>query len=80
MPKRKDEAPKAETVKVRLTLEILERCREVRLASYHKVDAESKFLGYLVEVGLDKYVKTILPSEKSEDEIPAVPAKKKKIS
>ena len=77
MPKRKDEAPKAETVKVRLGLDILERCNTVRLAGYHKVDAESKFLGYLVELGLNKYEKFILPLEQGEDENPDVPTVKK---
>ena len=70
MPKRKDEAPKAETVKVRLGLDIIERCNAVRLAGYHKVDAESKFLGYLVELGLNKYENSILPLEQGKDESP----------
>jgi len=68
MPKRKDEAPQAKTVKVRLSVDILERCNATRIASYHKVDAESKFLGYLVELGLNRYEQSILPVEKGKDE------------
>jgi hypothetical protein len=68
MPRRKDKAPKAETVKVRLTLDMLERCEKARLEGYHRVDAESKFLGYLVELGLKKYETAILPIEESKDE------------
>jgi len=69
MPKRKDTAPEAKTVKVRLGIDILERCNTIRLSSYHKVDAESKFLGYLVELGLNRYEQSILPIERGEDEI-----------
>ena len=79
MPRRKDDAPKAETVKVRLTLDILERCNAARLAGYHIVDAESRFLGYLVELGLNKYEKIILPIEQGQDESPTIPIAKKKI-
>ena len=68
MPKRKDEAPEAKTVKVRLSVDILQRCNAVRLASYHKVDAESKFLGYLVELGLNRYEQSILPVERGQGE------------
>jgi hypothetical protein len=30
--------------------------------------AESSFIGYLIEIGLKKYEKTILPLEQGEDE------------
>jgi hypothetical protein len=30
--------------------------------------AESAFVGYLIEIGLKKYEKTILPRERGEDE------------
>jgi hypothetical protein len=80
MPKKNDDTEKTEIVRVRISLEERERCTKARLAGAHHMEAESSFMGFLVDLGLKKYEKTILPSEMIEDEPPAILAKKKKIS
>ena len=81
MPKRKDEVNKSENIKIRLTLETRERCTKARLSGAHKLTAEASFVAFLVELGLTKYEKAILPLEIGEDEALSGPVtQKKKIS
>jgi len=77
MPKRKDEVSKSENIKIRLTLETRERCAVARSLGAHKLEAESSFLGFLIELGLNKYEKSILPLEQGLDESPDVLVAKK---
>jgi len=78
MPKKKNETEKAEIVRVRVSTELRERCTKARLAGSHNSEAESSFMGYLVDVGIAKYEKAILPLERGDDEAPAISATKKK--
>jgi hypothetical protein len=71
MPKRKDDAPVAVTVKARVTTDIIKECDEVRLNGAHRRESQSSFLGYLIELGLVKYVKAIQPAEQGNDEVAA---------
>ena len=81
MPKRKDETNKSESIQLRLTPETRQRCTEARLSGAHKLEAESSFMGFLVELGIAKYEKALLPLERGEDESPAISAtKKRKVS
>jgi hypothetical protein len=68
MPKRKTEADNSENIRVRVSQETRERCNLARLAGAHKRDAESSFFGYLLELGLVKYEKIILPIENEDGE------------
>ena len=79
MPKKKDEINKTEVLQLRLTTETRERCKIARISGGHKLEAESSFLGFLIEIGLAKYEKAFLPLELGEDEIIS-PSKKSKIS
>ena len=82
MPKRKDNIIVSENIKVRLTPETRQRCTNARLSGARKWESESSFMSYLVELGIIKYEKAILPLERGEDEIPVVvaPSKKKEAS
>jgi hypothetical protein len=80
MPKKHDDTEKTEIVRVRMSFEERERCNKARLAGSHHMDAESSFMGFLVDLGLKKYEKALLPLEMAEDETPATLIKKKKVS
>jgi hypothetical protein len=67
MPRRKDDSNNTETLRIRLSPELKRLCNEARLAGAHRRMAESAFIGYLIEVGLKKYEKAILPLERGED-------------
>jgi len=68
MPKRNDEIMNSENIKIRLTLETRNRCYTARLLGAHKRETESSFMSFLIELGLAKYEKAILPLEMGEDE------------
>ena len=68
MPKKNDETEKTEIVRVRISLEERKRCTKARLAGSRHLDAESSFMGFLVNIGLNKYEKAILPLEMAKDE------------
>jgi len=68
MPKRKDDPDNLVTIKVRITEELKEQCNIARLSGLHKNDAESSFIRFLIELGLNKYNKVVLPAELSTDE------------
>jgi len=80
MPKRSDEVNKSENIKIRLTPETRQRCNNARLRGARKNDTESSFMGFLVELGIAKYEKAILPLERSDDETATLPNKKEKVS
>lgn len=67
MPKRRDDIKNTEQVGIRMTPDLRERCKNVRLSGAFKSTAEAQFLVYLVEIGLSKYEKAILPHEKDEN-------------
>jgi hypothetical protein len=69
MPRRKDDSNNTETLRIRLSPELKQLCNEARLAGAHRRMAESAFIGYLIEIGLKKYEKAILPLERGDDEI-----------
>jgi len=71
MPRRKDDPIDLVTIKVRIPETLKEECNIARLSGLRKNDAESSFIRYLVELGLNKYKKVILPGELSEDESPS---------
>ena len=74
MPRRKDDPPDLVTIKVRIPIKLKEECTSARLAGLRKDDAESSFIRYLVELGLRKYEKVILPLERADNELPPVRA------
>jgi len=80
MPKRKDEIAKTETIQLRLTPETRQRCTEARLSGAHKLEAEASFIGFLVELGIAKYEKAILPVERGEDEFQTTSLKREAVS
>jgi hypothetical protein len=63
MPKRKDNSKNTETLRIRISSELKRLCNEARLSGAHNRMAESAFIGYLIEIGLKKYEKSILPLE-----------------
>jgi len=80
MPKRKDETNKTESIQLRLTPETRRRCTEARLSGAHKLEAEASFMGFLVELGIAKYEKAILPMERGDDEIQVSATEKREVS
>jgi hypothetical protein len=66
MPRRKDDPPDLVTIKVSIPKALKEDCTKARLAGLRKNDAESTFMRYLVELGLRKYEKAILPIERAD--------------
>ena len=68
MPKRKDETQNTETLRIRISPELKRLCNDARLAGAHSRMAESVFVGYLIEIGLKRYEKAILPLEQGQDE------------
>jgi hypothetical protein len=71
MPTRKDGAENTEKIIIRWSKNLKDRCELSRLAGAHSSDAESTFVRYLIELGIAKYEKTILPLEQSQDELVA---------
>jgi hypothetical protein len=67
MPRRKDNSKNTETMRIRISPELKQLCNEARLNGAHGRMAESAFIGYLIEVGLKKYEKSILPLENGDD-------------
>jgi hypothetical protein len=72
MPKRKDGVDNIATVRIRMSKELMERCNAARKEGIHKEDAESSFIRFLIELGLNRYTKTILPLENGGNEKYAV--------
>ncbi|MHC6201732.1 hypothetical protein ACYULU_00890 [Breznakiellaceae bacterium SP9] len=68
MPRRKDNSKNTEILRIRISTDLKQQCNEARLAGAHGRMAESAFVGYLIEIGLKKYEKTILPMERGDDE------------
>ncbi|MDR0709542.1 MAG: hypothetical protein LBF77_05705 [Spirochaetaceae bacterium] len=69
MPRRKDQSGNTETLRIRISPELKRLCNEVRLAGAHRRMAESSFIGYLIEIGLEKYRNSILPLEQGQEQI-----------
>jgi hypothetical protein len=67
MPRRKDDSKNTETMRIRISSDLKRFCNEARLNGAHGRMAESAFIGYLIEIGLKKYEKSILPLEKGDD-------------
>jgi hypothetical protein len=74
MPRRKDKPKDTETLRIRISTELKQQCNEARLAGAHSRMAETAFVGYLIEIGLKKYEKAILPLERGDDEAARRPA------
>jgi hypothetical protein len=55
-------------LRIRISPDLKRLCNEARLAGAHSRTAESAFIGYLIEVGLKRYEKAILPLEQGKDE------------
>ena len=68
MPYRKGDPPDLVTIKVRIPEGLKAECLKTRDSGLHKGEAESTFIRYLLEIGLKKYQKVILPAELSDDE------------
>ncbi|GHV17861.1 hypothetical protein FACS189493_6270 [Spirochaetia bacterium] len=68
MPRRNGKPKDTETLRIRISTELKEQCNEARLAGAHSRMAETAFIGYLIEIGLKKYEKAILPLERGDDE------------
>jgi hypothetical protein len=68
MPKRKDDLKNTETLRIRISSELKQLCNDARLNGAHSRMAESAFIGYLIESGLNRYEKSILPLEKGNDD------------
>jgi hypothetical protein len=67
MPRRKDQSGNTETLRIRISPELKRLCNDVRLAGAHRRMAESSFIGYLIEIGLEKYRNAILPLEQGQE-------------
>ena len=68
MPRRNDKPNDTETLRIRISTELKQECNEARLAGAHSRMAETAFVGYLIEIGMKKYEKSILPLERGDDE------------
>ena len=68
MPRRNDDSKNTETLRIRISSEVKRQCNEARLAGAHSHVSESAFVAYLIEIGLKKYEKSILPLERGDDE------------
>jgi hypothetical protein len=69
MPTRKDRSENTERIIVRWSKNLKDRCELARQTGAHSSDAESTFVRYLIELGITKYERTILPLEQSRDEL-----------
>ena len=58
---------KSEVLKVRITPTIRQACRNLRASGAWSGRAESDFLGYLIELGMKRYERSILPIERGGD-------------
>jgi len=77
MPKRKGiDPPSTAVVKIRIPIKVKNECLKLQETGYWSTKAESSFLGYLLEIGLNKYKKSVLPGETSADE-PILTSEKK---
>jgi hypothetical protein len=68
MPRRNDDSKNTETLRIRFSSELKRLCNEARLNGAHSRMAESAFIGYLIEIGLNKYERSILPLERGDDD------------
>lgn len=57
----------SETVKVRISAPVLKEVRRLKDLGRYLDHYENEFLGYLVELGCQRYAKVILPIELGED-------------
>ena len=78
MPKKKNDLDKSEIIRVRISTKERARCENARVSGAFKNEAESTFMGYLVQLGIAKYENIILPLEISD--VIANPQKVKKIA
>jgi len=69
MPKRRDDVKTSEQVGIRITTDLRKRCETAKLSGALKNFTESNFLNYLIEIGLSKYEKNILPHEIEADKL-----------
>ena len=69
MPTRKDGSENTEKIIIRWSKSLRDRCYIAQQAGAHSSDAESTFIRYLIELGIAKYEKSILPLEQSQDEL-----------
>lgn len=58
---------KSSVVRVRLTPSLRLSCIQARAAGAWSARAESDFMGYLLELGITRYRKSILPIERGDD-------------
>lgn len=63
----KMESPKSAIQKVRITPELREECRLLREAGTWSKKAEGAFFEYLIQLGMVRYEKSILPVERGDD-------------
>jgi len=63
----KMESPKTEIQKVRITPELREECRILREAGSWSKKTEGAFFEYLIQLGIVRYEKLILPVERGDD-------------
>jgi hypothetical protein len=68
MPTRKDGVENTEKIIIRWSKNLRNRCYLAQQLGAHSSDAESTFIRYLIELGIAKYEKSILPLEQSQDE------------
>jgi len=61
------EESKSEVLKVRFSPTLRAACKEAKQAGSWSGRTESDFLGYLIELGLVRYKRSILPIERGED-------------
>ena len=68
MPKRKDiDPPSTTTFKVRIPIKTKIEALKAKEAGYWSTKPELSFFGYLLDLGLKKYQKVILPAELEEN-------------
>jgi hypothetical protein len=57
----------SETVKVRVSEPVINEARRLKQLGRYASHYENEFLGYLIELGCQRYEKVILPIELGED-------------
>ena len=57
----------SESIKVRIEGNTLQAAREAKDKGRYKDRYENEFMGYLIELGLQRYEATCLPIERGED-------------
>jgi hypothetical protein len=65
----KMENPKSQVQKVRISEDLRERCLSAKSRGAHRGESESTFYGYLVELGIMRYERKILPIEEGQDDV-----------